>query len=132
MSSENVAFKITSLEAKVPEGVPLRWQGKEFSSGSLVIELDDTPGQERSRGVLDYSQQQARAEFHVRVIFPEFARTLNELGVEPALTQPLRAVLRSEGDILDDHSFALTGQCELEPHELFPAPETAATVLPGR
>ena len=70
--------------------------------------------------MLDYANRRARAEFHVRLSFPQFAETLEDLGVDPALSQPVQAVLRSEGDILDDHGFALSGTCDLEPHGLLP------------
>jgi hypothetical protein len=43
----------------------------------------------------------------------------------------VEAVLRSEGDILDDHGFALSGTCAIEPHGLLPAETTRAAVLPG-
>jgi hypothetical protein len=82
--------------------------------------------------VLDYASRRARAEFRVRLRFPEFAGLLDDLGVDASLTRPVEAVLRSEGDILEDHGFALSGACELYPHELLPREATAAEVLPGR
>ena len=128
---DQVAFRIVDLAATVPEGVPIEWEGREFSSGPLMIELDDTPAPGGNEGVLDYNRRRARAEFHVRLRFPEWAAVLEVLGVDPALTQPARAVLRSEGEILEDHSFFLSGPCELRPHELLPADQTRAAVLPG-
>ena len=53
------------------------------------------------------------------------------LGLDRELTQPIHAVIRSEGEILDDHSFALDGSSNLGPHTLFPSGETRAAVLPG-
>ena len=126
MTEDRVAFQVTALEAGAPEGVPIEWQGREFASGPLAIELD-----EGSRGVLDYSRRRAEAEFHVRLRFPEFAGTLAELGMDPSLGEPVRAVLRSEGEIEDDHSFVLSGHCELGPHGLFGPGEAGAAVLPG-
>ena len=82
--------------------------------------------------MLDYASRRARAQFHVRLSFPQFAETLGDLGVDPALTRPVRAVLRSEGDILEDHSFVLSGVCDLEPHGLLPRETTTAAVLPGQ
>jgi len=127
MNRSRLPFRVTGLRATVPDGVPVRWQGRELDSGPLTIELEDDPG---NQGVLDYHRRNARATFHVRMGFPELAASLAALGVDPALTAPVRGVLRSEGDILDDHSFALSGPCELLPHELA-GDRTAASVLPG-
>jgi hypothetical protein len=121
-------FRVTGLNACVPGGVPVVWQGRELASGPLTIELEDSPG---NRGELDYEERRARAEFHVRLGFPELAATLGELGVDPSLTAPVRAVLRSEGAILEDHSFALSGRCELAPHAMLTDQRTEAAVLPG-
>ncbi|MBI3697172.1 MAG: hypothetical protein HY238_20345 [Acidobacteria bacterium] len=127
MKTNQVAFRVTALEAGVPEGVPIEWQGRELASGPLTIELDEDS--QASRGALDYSRRRAQAEFHVRLKFPEFAAMLADLGIDPALGEPVRAVLRSEGEILDDHGFALSGRCELRPHELLD--HASAAVLPG-
>jgi hypothetical protein len=127
-----VRFRVTHLSATVPEGVPITWRGREFASGPLAVELIDGPGGRANRGVLDYASRRARAEFHVRVSFPEFAELLESLGVDASLTRPVEAVLHSEGDILEDHSFALSGACDLQPHALLPAETTTAGVLPGR
>ena len=131
MNKDVMTFQITKLAASVPEGVPVEWQGKEFDSGPLAIELDENAQGRGNQGVLDYCQRRARAEYHVRLKFPELAEMLESLGVDPELTQPVRAVLRSEGEILDDHSFALSGRCELGPHGMFSSDETAVSVLPG-
>lgn len=129
MNTNRIDFRVSRLSATVPEGVPVRWQGKEFSTGPLEIELDFA---DESRGTLDYAAGRASGEFRVRLTFPEFAALLEDVGVDPELTRPIGAILRSEGDILPDHSFALAGMCELAPHELFPPDESAARVLPGR
>lgn len=129
MDSSQVRFSITRLEAQVPDGVPIEWQGKTFNSGALNIHLDSSGN--ASSGVLDYSRKRAVAEFHIRLEFPEFAHMLEALDVAPELLQPVRAVLNSEGEILDDHSFVLSGRCRLEEHGLFPSRETGASVLPG-
>lgn len=123
-----IPIHVTHLSAEVPDGVPIEWQETTLHSGPLRIELDDDG---RSHGVLDYDRRQAEVEFHVRVSFPELAGTLESMGIAPELTQPVRAVLRSRGTILDDHSFALSGESELRPHAMFAAEETAACVLPG-
>jgi hypothetical protein len=131
MSQDLVAFHVTALAARVPEGVPLEWEGRELRSGPLTIELEPSPEGGSSRGVLDYGRRYAGATFHVRLAFPELAGMLEGTGVAPELTRPVRAVLRSEGEILEDHSFALSGACRLEPHELLADARTAASVLPG-
>ena len=124
----HLTFRVTGLSASVPEGVPVVWQGREMASGPLTIQLEDHPG---NGGELDYSERKARATFHVRMAFPELAGALSGLGVDPSFTEPVRAVLSSQGDILDDHSFALSGRCELFPHNLTD-PRSEAAVLPGR
>jgi len=131
MNQQQITFRITDLVASVPEGVPIEWQGQEFSSGPLLIELEDRAEERGNRGVLDYSQSHAEAEFHLRVQFPELSGILEDLGVDPTMTEPVHAVLRSEGTILDDHSFALSGQTKLGPHAIFTPEDTAARVLPG-
>lgn len=131
MAKGSVNFRVTKMAATVPEGVPIKWHGKEFNSGPLTIELDESPDSERSQGVLDYSSRQAQAEFHVRLNFPEFAGMLQDSGVDPEMTQPVRAVLRSGGKILEDHGFALSGLCQLRPHGLFSPRNTQAAILPG-
>ena len=132
MSEDLLRFNVTRLSATVPAGVRITWRGKEFASGPLTMELSDRDDGTPSQGMLDYANRRARAELHVRLSFPEFAETLADLGVDPALTQPVRAVLRSEGAILDDHSFVLSGVCDLAPHGLLPRETTSAAVLPGQ
>lgn len=131
MNQDLVTFQITKLAAAVPEGVPIEWQGRELGSGPLTIELDENGQGRGNQGVLDYSRRRAQAEFHVRLKFPELASSLEDLGVDTALTQAVRAVLRSEGEILEDHSFFLSGRCELQPHALLSPENTMASVLPG-
>ncbi len=126
-----VPIDVTHLSAEVPEGVPIEWQETTLNSGPLLIELDERLSKDGNRGVLDYERREARVEFHVRVSFPELADMLQSMGVAPELTQPVRAVLRSQGEILEDHSFALSGVSELRPHAMFIPEEAAACVLPG-
>src|SRR5262245_3060908 len=132
MANDQVRFTITRLAATVPEGVPITWRGREFASGPLTIDLATGSDATANQGVVDYARRRARAEFHVRLSFPEFAGFLEELGVDASLTSPVQAVLRSEGAVLDDHSFVLSGACELAPHGLLPREATSAAVLPGR
>ncbi len=126
-----VPIDVTHLSAEVPEGVPIEWHETTLNSGPLLIELDERLSEDGNRGVLDYDRREARVEFHVRVSFPELADMLQSMGVAPELTQPVRAVLRSQGEILEDHSFALSGVSELRPHAMFIPEEAAACVLPG-
>lgn len=119
MTVEHMRFRVTALHASVPEGIPIEWMGNRWPSGPLMIELDEGPGVEESRGELDYVRRYAQAEFHVRVEMPELADLLQTLGVDPALTKPVYAVVRSQGKILHDHSFSLVGACRMEPHRLF-------------
>ena len=132
MSQDLLRFHVSNLTASVPEGLTIRWRGREFASGPLTVELDPEGDPGRSHGVLDYGRRRAHAEFHVRVAFPEFAAVLDELGVDGELARPVRATLRSEGAILGDHSFVLSGACDIHPHALLPREKTAATVLPGQ
>ena len=129
MPLERMPFRVTALHAVVPEGVLLTWRGKEVSSGPLRIDLHEGSGVAESLGELDYARRHAQAEFHVRVEMPELADLLQTIGVDPGLTQPVFAEVRSEGKILNDHSFNLVGTCRMEPHELFDGAQ--ATMLPG-
>jgi hypothetical protein len=129
MAGDHLPFTVTHLSATVADGVPITWRGTRFHSGPLRIELDGAAA--ASRGVLDYGRRRARVDFHVLLHFPEFADALRDLGVDASFTRPVAAVLRSEGDILDDHSFALSGVCDIAPHALVPRATTAAAVLPG-
>jgi hypothetical protein len=132
MSHDLLRFQVSNLTARVPDGVTIQWRGREFPSGPLTVELDPDVDRESSHGVLDYGRRRAHAEFHVRVTFPDFAAALDELGVDDELTRPVRATLRSEGAILDDHSFVLSGACDIAPHALLPREKTSAAVLPGQ
>jgi hypothetical protein len=131
MSHNTVAFRVARLDASVPQGIPIVWQGQEISTGPLVVELDDASGE--SRGVLDYDRSHASVEFRVTLRFPEFSAVLQEQGAPPEMTSPIRGVLRAEGGIRPDHSFdgGLRGSCEIEPHALFSSTGIGIDVLPG-
>jgi hypothetical protein len=131
MDKQIVNFRITNLFARVSESIALEWQGKEFDSGPLIIELDENTVT-GNQGTLDYFRSRARAEFQVRLRFPEFAATLEDLGLDPEFARPVRALIHADGQILADHSFALSGPCDLASHALFIPEETQACVLPGR
>jgi hypothetical protein len=132
MDEQIVNFRITNLLARVSESIALEWQGKEFDSGPLIIELDENTSVTGNQGTLDYCRSRARAEFQVRLRFPEFAATLEDLGLDPEFARPIHALIHAEGQILADHSFALSGPCDLASHALFIPEETKACVLPGR
>jgi len=121
-----VNFAISELQALVDEPLTVKWRDRDFDPGPVKIELDRSCG---SAGILDYDNRRAQAEFHVLLSFPEFAETLTALGADPELTQPARVVIHSQGEILPDHSFRLSGPCDLAPHALLN--ETTAFVLPG-
>ena len=123
-----VSFEVMNLAAVVPGGIPVQWQGREFSSGPLLMTLDSEAG--ASLGSLDYSDRRARVEFRVKMAFPEFAQTLEELGTARDFAEPLRAVIRSEGPILEDHSFRLSGAASVAGHALFDD-HAQGSVLPG-
>lgn len=138
--SNILSVRVARLEASIPEGIAVRWQGRELPSGPLKATLDDDAaanGAASSGGVLDYLRRRARLKFCVKLEFPEFSETLAELGVDPAYTAPVRAIIRSEGDILDDHGFGLSGACDVLPHGLFADPKqpererASAQMLPG-
>lgn len=130
MRGDVVNFRVTHLEAVVPDGVPIEWQGSQLDSGPLQIELDDV--RSGNRGTLDYSQRRAQADFNVCLRFPVLAGMLQDLGVDPSLTKPVRAVLHSTGEILENHGFAFEGSCDLAAHDLFSTGNAAAAVLPGQ
>jgi hypothetical protein len=132
MDERILKFRITNLSARVPESIALEWQGKEFDSGPLIIELDENASAASNQGTLDYSHGRVRAEFQVRLMFPYFAATLEDLGLDPEFARPVCALIHAEGEILADHSFALSGPCDLASHALFIPEETRACVLPGR
>src|SRR5215472_11202898 len=122
--NDRVKFAIANFRARVAERVSIEWQGNRVDPGIFYIELDDAGGTP-SEGTLDYATFRAEAAFHVLLTFPEFADTLEELGADPELTEPVHAVIHSKGRIREDHGFVLSGPCDLEPHPLLQA-ETRA------
>jgi hypothetical protein len=129
MAPGHVAFTVTRLLAEATDGVPVLWQGRELPSGPLFVELDQA---RTSGGRVDYDRRRAEVELHVRLSFPEFASLLADLEVDPAFTEPVRAVVRSTGDVLEGGRFRLSGDVELAPHALVSRDDGAsARVLPG-
>jgi hypothetical protein len=127
MQSE-VQFCIAQLDAVAPDGLPVHWQGRTFHSGPVIMTADPDTG--AGSGILDYTKREATAEFRVLLTFPELAETLEDLGAAAEFCKPMRAVIRSQGPILDDHSFELRGEAELAPHP-FVDEQVRGCVLPG-
>ena len=126
-----VEFRITDLDVHVPTGVPVIWRGYKISTGPLDFGLDDSNG--ISCGVMNYELGVVSAEFHVLVRFHWFASPLKALGIDAELMAPIHAVLKTEGEILPDHSFigGLRGSCKVESHKMFSNQDLRIEVLPG-
>jgi hypothetical protein len=127
-----VAFDITKMDATIPEGIDLVWNGCTINSGPLQVHLDD---QARATGdncgELDYGTNLAHARFNVRIDLSGVAKLLASAAhCEPI--EPIRGVLHSEGVITEDHNFGLSGPMEIQPHSLFGAEGVSILVLPGR
>ena len=127
-----VPFGITEMDATIPEGIDLVWNGCTISSGPLRVQLDDEAHAESdNRGELDYETNFARARFNLKIDLSGISKVLAQAGhCEPI--EPVRAVLHSEGVVTEDHNFGLSGPMEFQPHPLFGAEGISATVLPGR
>jgi hypothetical protein len=131
MDQDRISIKIIDLKATVPEGLPIEWEGMNFSSGPLIVDLDDAPEAPPAVGTLDYSQRLAEVDFPVRVRFPDFAGILEDMGVPTDFTEPVKCVIKSRGSILPDHSFMLGGPAEFQRHALFTGDDLSAQVLQG-
>jgi hypothetical protein len=127
-----VPINITKMDATIPEGIDLLWNGCAVNSGPLRIHLDDKAcGEDDNRGELDYEKNLARARFNVVIDLIAIPRLL----ARPAYCEsmpPVRAVMHSEGAITEDHNFGLSGPIEFLPHPLFGAEGVSASVLAGR
>ena len=53
--------------------------------------------------------------------------------IDADLITPVHAVLKTEGEILPDHSFSggLRGSCKVEPHKMFSSQDIRIEILPG-
>jgi hypothetical protein len=131
MDQDCISIEIVDLRATVPEGLPIEWEGMDFSSGPLIVDLDDAPEAPPAVGTLDYSQGLAEVDFPVQVRFPDFAGILESMGVPTDFTEPIRCVIKSRGNILPDHSFMLGGSAEFQRHALFYGDDLSAQVLQG-
>jgi hypothetical protein len=131
MERDRIEFCVTDLQARVPEGLPIDWQGTVFSTGPLQFHLDQSSG--KSAGVMDYQRGRVSVEFRVRMRSDELAGAFCALGVNPGLVSPVRATLWAEGEILPDHSFngGLRGRCEVQPLGLLLPGAIQVKVLPG-
>jgi hypothetical protein len=126
-----VPFDITRMDATIPEGIDFMWNGRTVNSGPLLLQLDDQACAEGdNRGELEYETNRAHARFNVRIDFSNVAKLAG--GMDPHLTQPIRAVLHSEGLVTEDHNFGLSGPLEFHPHPLFGAEGLTGAILPGR
>ena len=127
-----VPIDITQMDATIPEGIDLVWNGYTINSGPLHVQLDDQAhGEGDNRGELDYETNFARARFNLRIDLSGVAKLLARAAYcEPM--EPIRAVLHSEGVVTEDHNFGLSGPMEFQPHPLVGPEGISATVLPGR
>jgi len=107
------------------------WRGYKISTGPLHLGLDDSSG--ISCGVMNYELGLVSTEFHVLVRFRRFALQLKALGMDVEFMPPIHAVLKTEGEILGDHSFngGLRGNCKVESHKMFSSRDLSVEVLPG-
>ncbi len=127
-----VPFRITKMDATIPEGIDFLWNGCTNNSGPLQVQLDDQAcGEGDNRGELDYQTNVARARFNVRIDLSGVTKLLARVAHGEPI-EPIRAVLHSEGVITEDHNFGLSGPMEVQPHPLFGAEGVLAAVLPGR
>src|SRR5215831_9233862 len=131
MSRDVVEFRITNLDVHVPRGLPLMWHGYKISTGPLDFGLDDSTG--ISCAMMNYELGIVSSAFHVLVRFRWFALQLKALGMDADLVSPIHAVLKTEGEILPDHSFngGLRGNCKVESHKMFSSQDLSVEVLPG-
>ena len=67
------------------------------------------------------------------VRFRWFALKLKTVGIDAELMPPVHAVLKTEGEILPDHSFngRLRGSCKVESHKMFSSRDLRIEILPG-
>ena len=107
------------------------WRGYKVSTGPLDFGLDDSTG--ISCGVMNYEVGVVVTEFSVLVRFRRFALQLKALGMNVELMAPVHAVLKTEGEILPNHSFngGLRGSCKVESHKMFSSQDLRIEVLPG-
>jgi hypothetical protein len=126
-----VPFDITRMDATIPEGIDLVWNGCAVNSGPLQLRLDDQARAEGDNGgELDYRTNLARARFNVSIDLSNMAKLLSP--ATDCEIQPIRAVLYSEGRVTADHNFGLSGPLEFHPHPLFGAESLLGAILPGR
>lgn len=125
MALSRLDFDVTAFDVRVAEGVKMKWDGREIESGPLVVSLGE-PG---SSGFIDYTANIVRVEFRMKILFEEFAETLEDMGVDPDLAAPIKGVVRSEGTVFDnEHSLRLCGRAELAPHRLFDPAQTSIEI----
>ena len=127
-----IPVNITKMDATIPEGFDFLWNGCAVNSGPLHIHLDDQArGQDDNRGELDYEKNVARARLHLVIDLIGIPNLLAR-AANWAPMPPIRAVVHTEGVIIEDHNFGLSGPMEVHDHPLFGAEGLVAAVLPGR
>lgn len=131
MPAHLLPIVVRGLDAAIPEGIPVEVEGRRFASGRVLIGLDDEAAAGSSAGTLDYAEGRAEVRFRLRLDFPDVARALEAAGLAEQELGPVRGTLVSRGTILPDHSFSLSGACNLSANELLRAEALDARVLPG-
>jgi hypothetical protein len=127
-----VPFGIAKMDATIPEGIDLVWNGCTINSGPLHVQLDDQAHAEGdNRGELDYETNMARARFNLKIDLSGLVKLLARAAHCESI-EPIRAVLYSEGVVTEDHNFGLSGPMEFQPHPLFAPEGISALILPGR
>lgn len=127
-----IPIDITKMQAAIPEGIDVLWNGRHVNSGPLEIHLDgQARGEDDNRGELNYESNVASARFNLTIDVRGIAKLVAS-ATQYASMQPLRAVVQSEGVITEDHNFGLSGPVHFAPHPLFGAAGVSAMILPGR
>lgn len=127
-----VPFDITEMDATIPEGIDLVWNGCRINSGPLHIQLDDQAHAEGdNRGEIDYETNFARARFNLKIDLAGVAKLLAQAADGDPI-EPIRAVLHSEGVVTEDHNFGLSGPMLFQPNSFIGPEGISATVIPGR
>src|SRR5262249_8713509 len=93
MNLSTFHFDVTAFDVRIGEGIKMKWDGRDIESGPIVVSLGE-PG---SSGFIDYDANVVKVEFRMKIVFEEFAETLEDIGADPELAAPLRGIVRSEG-----------------------------------
>ena len=121
-------FDVVDFNVTVEEGVQVKWQGREIDSGRLTIRLAGSD----SGGVINYDTGEVNVEFRVRIEAPgldDLFSILDDIGADRDVTAPFGAVIRSQGNVFEDHSLRLAGKGVIDEHRLFDPQETRLDIL---